>query len=146
MALLLEGLRNIIQTSIRGRRLGLTNDEYLVGQKDIQMSVEDITSTAASTCLPYGATRLMSTAGSSATYTVSQHVTGVVKRFSQTSSSTLGFAVRFASGVNVYTTAGTSFNQLVFSGAGNTISLSALSTAILALNGTLPSGVTASTF
>ena len=147
MANLLETLKNTaLQTSIRGRRLGLTQDDYLVGVKDLQKQVEDISSTAASTISAFGFTRLMSTAASSAIYTVAQHVAGIEKRIAQTSSSTLGFAVRFPSGTNVYTTAGTSFNQLVFAGAGNVVALSALSSAILALVGTLPSGVTASTF
>jgi hypothetical protein len=70
MASLLETLRSTILTSIRGRRFGLTNDDYLAGAKALQSQVEDIQTTAPTSASQYGITRVL-TSGS--TQGPSQH-------------------------------------------------------------------------
>ena len=89
MAMSLEQLRSVILTSIFGRRLGLDNQEFLVGPKDMRTAIEDITSTAATSALPYGHTRVL-TSGSSQTgsYTLQAPVPGVRKTLSLNSTST----------------------------------------------------------
>jgi outer membrane receptor protein involved in Fe transport len=63
MANLLEGIRNAIQTSIYGRRLGLTND-FLAGVRGVIEPVEDLSTTAGTSAAPYGVTMVL-TSGSS---------------------------------------------------------------------------------
>ncbi len=89
MALTLEQLRSQIITSIFGRRLGVDKDEFLVGPKDHRLSIEDISTTAATSCQNYGHTRFL-TSGSSQTgvYTLQAPVPGVRKSFSLQSTST----------------------------------------------------------
>lgn len=89
MAISLDQLRNQIITSIFGRRLGLDKDEFTVGPKDHRVAIEDISTTAATSALPYGHTRVL-TSGSSQTgvYTLQAPVPGVRKSFSLQSTST----------------------------------------------------------
>ncbi len=89
MAQSIDTLRGKILTSIFGRRLGLDDQEFLVGPKDHRGAIEDITSTAATSCVPYGHTRIL-TSGSSQTgnYTLQAPVPGVRKSFSLQSTST----------------------------------------------------------
>lgn len=89
MASLLETMRNQIQTSIFGRRLGLDSNEFMVGPKDHRVQIEDISTTAATSCSNYGHTRFL-TSGSSQTgvYTLQAPVPGVRKSFSLQSTST----------------------------------------------------------
>ena len=49
MAQSLETLRNNIVTHIYGRRLGLAQDETLIGSKDIKRAVQDLTSASTAT-------------------------------------------------------------------------------------------------
>jgi hypothetical protein len=65
MANLLESIRNSIQTSIYGRRLGLTND-FLAGVRGTLDPIEDVQASAPSSAVPYGMTNIL-TSGSSQT-------------------------------------------------------------------------------
>ena len=89
MALSLTGLRNLIAYSIAGTRLGVDANDYLVGFTSIRTAVEDITTTAATSALPYGLTRVL-TSGSSQNgqYTLQSPVVGVRKTLVLNSSST----------------------------------------------------------
>lgn len=89
MAQSLDTLRGLILTSIFGRRLGLDDKECLVGPKDVRVAIEDISTTAATSALPYGHTRVL-TSGSSQTgsYTLQAPIPGVRKSFSLQSTST----------------------------------------------------------
>ncbi len=89
MAISLENFRSLIQTQLYGRRLGLDQSGYLVGAPDVRVAIEDISTTAATSCLPYGHTRFL-TSGSSATcnVTLQAPVPGVRKSFSLQSTST----------------------------------------------------------
>ncbi len=64
MAQSLETLRSQNNTSIYGRRLGLTYDDYLVGPKDLKLAIEDIQTTVATTAAAYGITRVLTTGSS----------------------------------------------------------------------------------
>lgn len=63
MALSLESLRNVIATSIFGRRLGLDINDYLTGTKDIRKAVEDLT-TVPTTVIAYGNSRVTASGSS----------------------------------------------------------------------------------
>lgn len=55
MAQSLETLRSSLLTSIFGRRLGLTPDEYMAGAKSMKLAVVDLSSASAAQALPsYG--------------------------------------------------------------------------------------------
>lgn len=132
MASLLETLRNSINPSVYGRRLGLTPGDFLVGPKDIQVQVEDFTTTAAATANNYGVTRVLVT-GSSQTsqFTVALPQPGVRKSFILQSTSTgtqqfiLGTALIFGASL---TTVGSTMFSLVRQGAS--INLIGLTTAL----------------
>src|SRR5690242_17261190 len=64
MAQSLETIRSSLLTSIFGRRLGLTSDEYVGGTKELKLAIEDISTTVPTTLLAYGITRIL-TSGSS---------------------------------------------------------------------------------
>lgn len=49
MAQSLETLRSALLTSVFGRRLGMTNDEYVAGVKDVKLPVQDLTSLTTAT-------------------------------------------------------------------------------------------------
>lgn len=62
MAQSLQTLRNSILTTLLGRRVGLTPDEYLVGQHDVKLEVTDLTSASTGTAIPaYGIVNISGT-------------------------------------------------------------------------------------
>ena len=62
MAQTLETIRNSIITSIFGRRLGLDNNSFLSGPKDIKHVVTDLTSASTATAIPnHGVTNVTAT-------------------------------------------------------------------------------------
>lgn len=127
-ALSREALRNLIQTSLFGRRSGLDRADYQVGAQDTRLPVDNITTTAASSLAPNGFSALTSTAVSSAVYTLQNPVPGIYKTITQLSSSTLGFAVQFGAGAQIVSTLGSSFNQAVFQSVGAALEVGCLST------------------
>ena len=82
MAQSLETLRSSLLTSIFGRRLGLTNDEYLAGPKEHKRVVIDLSSASAAQELPGYATVVARISGSITTatqpaFTIGNPVPGV---------------------------------------------------------------------
>lgn len=147
MALSLDQLRNQILTSFFGRRAGHDSNDFYIGSKEFRVQVEDITTTAASTLANYGISVLKCTIASSAVYTLATPPVGLqAKQIIQTSSSTLGYAIRAQSGVNFVTSAGSSFNQLTAQGVGAYIELTAISSTQLIYKLTGNTQVVASTF
>jgi hypothetical protein len=65
----LTQLRNSIITSVFGRRLGFTVNEFLVGQKDLTLAIQSLTSanSTATSVLNYGMTILDVTTGAAST-------------------------------------------------------------------------------
>lgn len=134
MAQSLETLRRQVLTSIYGRRLGLSNDEFIVGAKDNKLAIEDISSTVATTLLAYGITRIL-TSGSSQGPT--QHnlpapVPGVFKTICMGSTST--GSVQFLStpnGASILSASdGTTKSVINIVGQGGAVMLLGVSTAI----------------
>jgi hypothetical protein len=82
MAQSLETLKNRIKTSLFGRRLGLDNDDYLVGPPDIKREVTDLTSGSTATAIPArGIVNVtgssLATSGAGGTFLLSNPVPGV---------------------------------------------------------------------
>jgi hypothetical protein len=146
-----ETLRNSMVTSMMGRRAGMDVNGYEVGEQDTRLPIDNITTTAATSLVPNGFSVLTCTAASSAIMTLLQAVPGVYKQITQFSSSTLGIVVQFGANANIVTSAGSSFNQIVFAGVGHCVSLACVSSSTAAgpiwMSATPPSpGVTFSTY
>ncbi len=118
-----ETLRNQMITSMFGRRAGMDQQGYEVGEQDTRLPIDNITTTAPTSLVPNGASVLSCTAASSAIQSMLLAVGGVYKQITQISSSTLGIVVQFGANAQIVTTAGTSFNQAVFAGVGHTVNL-----------------------
>lgn len=122
-------LRRQMMTSMMGARAGMDNLGYEVGEEDTRLPIDNITSTVPTSLSPNGFSNFSCTATSSAAHTLLQAVAGIYKTLTQISSSTLGIAVQFGPNANLVTTAGSSFNQIIFAGVGHTIGLACISTA-----------------
>jgi hypothetical protein len=127
-ALSRETLRNQMKTSMMGRRAGMDNNDYEVGEQDTRLPIDNITSTVPTSLSPNGASLFSCTVASSAIHTLQNPVAGIYKQLTQISSSTLGIAVQFGPGAQLITTQGTSFNQLIFAGFGHTANLFCVAT------------------
>lgn len=122
-------LRNQIKSSMFGRLAGFDNRNYEVGEEDTRLPVQNIGTTIPTSLIPNGFTNFSCTVASSALHTFQDAVSGIYKTLTQISSSTLGIALQFGALANIVTTAGSSFNQIVFAGVGHTIGLACVSTA-----------------
>lgn len=122
-------LRRGIETSLFGNRAGMDFRGYEVGEEDTRLPIDNVSSTVATSLSVNGFSNFTSTPASSATYTLQDAVPGIYKTLTQLSSSTLGFVVQFGALANIVTTAGSSFNQIIFQGVGHTIGLACVSTA-----------------
>lgn len=129
MALSLEQLRNQIITSLFGRRHGIDKDEFVVGPKDMRVAIEDISTTAATSAINYGHTRVL-TSGSSQTgvYTLQAPVVGVRKSFSLQSTST-GTMQFTATNAAFYSASGSSVAVISLISQGAFIDLIGVTTA-----------------
>lgn len=123
-----DGLRNLMKTSMFGRRAGMDNLDYEVGEQDTRLPVDNISTTVQTSLSPNGASVFSCTVASSALHTLQAPVAGIYKQLTQISSSTLGIAVQFGANAQIVTTAGTSFNQIIFQGVGHTAGLFCSST------------------
>lgn len=124
-----EALRNQMKTSMMGRRAGMDNNDYEVGEQDTRLPIDNISTTVPTSLSPNGASVFSCTATSSATHTLQNPVSGIYKQLTQISSSTLGIVVQFGAAAQIVTTAGSSFNQITFAGVGHTAGLFCASTA-----------------
>lgn len=52
MALSIDTMRDLIRTSLFGRRFGIDQDEFLVGQNGIKLVIADLTSASTATAIP----------------------------------------------------------------------------------------------
>lgn len=133
----LNQLRNSILTSIYGRRLGLTQAEFLVGPKGFQNPIQSLTSGSTGTNVTnYGITQLDVTTGAASTassigttevgcsWQMDAPAAGVEKiltKVSATGGSTMPVIVEFSTGVTVTgvdTTLGTTFTGVNLQGVG----------------------------
>lgn len=151
MAQSLTTIGNLVLKSVHGRLLGLTYDNYLAGPKESLKVVEEIQSTVPNTAvLPYGITRVM-TSGSSQGPT--QHTLpgspypGIRKTIAMNTTSTGSQQFLAGSGVSILAASDATTKAVInFVGAGGSVSLEALTTAIWAVVGqTSTGGVTYTT-
>jgi hypothetical protein len=127
MAQSLETLRSNNVTSIRGRRLGLQQDDTIAGPKDLKLAIEDITSTVPTTALAYGVTRIL-TSGSSqgpVQHNLPVPIPGVRKLFiMQTTSTGSHQFLSTPNGASILSASdGTTKSLLNFTGPGGSMQL-----------------------
>jgi len=137
MAISLEQLRNKIQTSIFGRRIGLDNADHIVGPRGIRLDVTEATSATTGTAITNsGLTTFTASTGAALGYTLAAPQPGVYKELVATSSSTKGTVIALTGSLS--STAGSSTTAITFNGRGDRALLRGVSTAAwvaLALNG-----------
>ena len=123
-----ENLRNLMITTMMGRRAGMDKLGYEVGEEDTRLPIDNIGTTVPTSLSPNGFSLFSCTAGTSVAHTLLAPVSGIYKELVQISSSTAGIAVQFGPNAQIVTTAGSSFNQAVFAGVGHCASLACIST------------------
>ena len=136
----LQGLRSQLITSIKGRRLALDPNDYLVGPRDLRVQIEGfssggstITSTAVATPLSaWGGSMVGASAASGTTlYTLAAPVPGVRKVLFVP---TTGYAVvgTTAAGAFICSTASvtSTYGYITFTGKGGVCELVGLTTAL----------------
>ncbi len=134
MAKTIEQIRDSIATSIFGRRVGLSNDQYLVGPLDNKTVTQQATTLTTGTVInPHGFTGVSSSTNT--TWAMAAPVEGVGKQLAATSTSTGTMVVQLPSGVTFLTTAGSSFNQATFNAIGQAVELFGVSTSVYAAIG-----------
>jgi len=128
MAKTLAAQASEIQTSIHGRRLGLTNDSFLAGPKGIKLAVTDATSATTGTALPnHGVVTLDSTTGD--TWVLTDPTPGCVVHI--TSISTAGAQVINTDNANFVTSGSSTGGVLTMTGLAG-VTLCGVSTALWA--------------
>jgi hypothetical protein len=128
MAYSLQQLRNLILTSIHGRRLGLDPNENLIGPKVLKRPVTAATSDTTGTALPnYGYSSVVTTTDD--TWTLTDPYVGAEVTLMTGSSSTGVHTITMAA-ATIYSTNGIAGANVVLTGAGAAMSLLGLSTAI----------------
>jgi len=126
MAISLQTLRNSILTSIRGRRLGLTPDETLVGPKDLQKAVTAATSdTTGTAILNYGFHSVVTTTNDA--WTLTDPLPGVAVEIATASTSTGTHAIVPAA-ATIISTNGVAGSSISMQGIGAHLRLVGLST------------------
>jgi hypothetical protein len=129
MAITRDALKRRAQTSIHGDRLGLDDQEFIVGPKGVRH--ESIAATSASTStalLNYGLSLMGMSTGAAKVYTLGLPIAGVRKELVMTSSSTKGTKITL-SGASLSCTAGSSTTSITFTGRGQRAVLEGLTSA-----------------
>lgn len=127
MAILIEQLRDRILTSIRGRRLGLDKDDFLVGSKGHRVPVTNATSdTTATLLLNHGFQTVASTTND--TWTLTDPVPGMTTRIAVGSSST-GLHAIVPQAATIISSNGSAGSSITLSGPGSFIELTGVTTA-----------------
>jgi hypothetical protein len=131
MAQSLDQARSKIKTSIHGRRLGLDNDEMLVGVKAIRHVVTNGTSDTTGTALPnHGLVSVVTTTDDS--WILTDPIPGVPVRLVSGSTSTGVHTVTCAAAV-IHSTNGIEGASVLLKGAGAHAELTGLTTAAWSL-------------
>jgi hypothetical protein len=130
MAKTLAAYRNEILTSVHGRRLGISNDEFLVGQKGMKQVVTAATSASTGTQLPnHGYITLTSTETNGTEWQIADPITGVEVTLTITSSSTYGHTVTPENAT--FVTSGSSTGaSVILQGGGTAVTLFGISTSV----------------
>jgi len=128
MAQTLEQTRSLIRTTIHGRRLGLDQDEFLVGVKDVRHVVTDATSDTTGTNVPnHGMVSVITTTDD--TWTLNDPEVGCVVRLATGSTSTGAHTISCAA-ATILSSVSSTFGGVVLTGGGAGIELTGLTTAI----------------
>jgi len=131
MADLLETLKNTIRTSIHGRRLGLDDDDCLVGPKHMKVPLEDATSDTTGTALVnYGISSVVTSTNDS--WTLTDPYVGAVKTLITGSSST-GIHTVVMAAATIRSSNGIAGANVILTGAGAGMTLTGITTAIWAV-------------
>lgn len=141
MADTLEGLRSQILDSIKGRKLGLDSNGYLVGQRATRAPVTAFTSNSTGTTIPaYGHTTIVC-ASAATIYNLAAPVPGVTKTISNLS--TGGPKVVLESG-NIRGALGATntFALWTASSSGQCLTLFGESSSVYQVVGALTTGIT----
>jgi len=126
MAITLEGLRSESLTNIRGRRLGLDHNEFMVGPKDLRKAVSNATSDTTGTALVnYGFHTVTTTTND--TWTLSSPTPGVEVML-MTGSSSTGTHTITPTNATIISTNGVAGASIAMQGAGAHLRLIGIST------------------
>lgn len=143
MATSLNDHRSKILTSIHGRRLGIDQDEFLVGQNDIKHVVTNATSDTTGTNIPnHGITTVVTTTNDS--WTLNDPTPGVEVTLATGSTSTGTHTVTCAN-ATIYSTNGIEGANVVMTSAGAFAKLYGISTSAWLLTARASTGVTSIT-
>lgn len=127
MSFSLGQLANLIRTSIHGRRLGLDNNDFLVGPKGIRPPVTDATSATTATALPnHGLVSVITTTDDG--WSLTDPVPGCEVTIFCGSSSTGTHAITPAA-ATIVSSNGVAGSSISMAGAGASITLAGISTA-----------------
>lgn len=128
MAQTLEQIRDARRTSIHGRRLGLTHDDFLGGMKETLKPVTNATSSTTGTALlPYGYHTVVTTAGDTWKLTDPPWA-GLEVKLATNSTSTKNHTVSPVA-ATITSTNGVAGSSIVLQGAGAAVTLMSISTA-----------------
>ena len=128
MAFSIENIRAKIRTSMHGRRIGMTNDDFLAGQKSLLMPVTNATSATTGTALlPYGMHTVVTTTNDTWTLTDPPYA-GIPVEIATNSTSTGTHTISPAA-ATITSTNGVEGASITMNGLGDRIRLVSLSTA-----------------
>jgi len=128
MAQSLEVNRSKSRTNVHGRRLGMDQDEFLVGVKDVRMVVTNATSDTTGTNLPnHGISSVVTTTNDS--WTLTDPIPGVPVRLCTNSTST-GVHTITCAAATINSSNGIAGDGVVLKGAGAYVEMTGLTTAI----------------
>jgi len=129
MALSLRTLAGEIKTSLYGRRLGIDNNECLVGLRGVRTEITSATSATTGTPISNnGLTTIEKATSAAKTYTLALPYAGARKEIVSVSSSTKIASISL-SGASLSCTSGSSNTLMEFTGRGQRVSLVGLSSA-----------------
>lgn len=139
MAQSLDAARAKINTSIHGRKAGLTYDDFMVGYKDNIVQLLDIQSTTPNTAVPnYGLFRVLTTGSSQGPvqHTLQAPVIGIKTTLILNTTSTGSNQFLAPSGVSILAASDGTTKALVnLIGQGGSVTLTGVTTAIYAVTG-----------
>lgn len=143
MAQSLENNRSKIKTSVHGRRLGLDNDELLVGVKDVRRVVTNATSDTTGTAIPnHGFASVVTTTDD--TWTLTDPIPGVPVRICTNSTST-GLHTISCAAATINSSNGIAGSAVVMNSAGSYVELVGLTTSVWQLTSRASTAITAIT-
>lgn len=126
MAITLEALRSLSLTNIRGRRLGLDHNDFMVGPKDLRKAVSNATSdTTGTTLVNYGFHTVTTTTND--TWKLNSPTPGVEVKL-MTGSSSTGTHTITPTDATIVSSNGVAGSSIAMQGAGAYLSLIGLTT------------------